>query len=411
MSRSIGLFVLTLSIALTQWAFRFGLPSSPVDGFLKCLILVLDCFLLVSALALLWKKEALVYRLKTIGKSYPRSVLIFAGLFLAFVILVAIEIGARVYFKHGYKAPYMENTLWDPAPVKLDSVFGSCLPPDTTISHRYIVNDSLIYEQRYTIDSFGRRTNPKLRPDSAYHSFAMITGCSFAFGYGLSDEQTLSHFIDSVRGYRTYNYGVSGHGTQQTLALLQSRSLKTEIAEANGVLIHLFIDDHIKRLIGSRRLINLWASNYPYYYLDGKELKRDGNFWTGRFWLSKFYRVISQSSFIALFDIEVPWYVSDSHLRLFGAVLREAKKEFLIQYPEGRFVVVIAPGSKLAPRVRQVLQANDVEVLDLSNVLNKEENRYEIHWTEAHPNGMYYLKIAEELDRYLNSKPSAQHAN
>lgn len=404
MSRVLGVFVLLFALGLTEWAFRFELPKSPVDSFLRALTLVLDCFLLVIALTMIWKKESIVPRLNKLGKSYPRTFSIFIGLLIAFCILVAVEIGARLYFVHGYSAPYTEQTYWEPGPCRRDSTLGSSLAPNTVISHAYIINDSLIYKQHYRIDSFGRRENPKVWPDSVYKQFAMITGCSFAFGYGLTERQTLAHYFDSIAGYRSYNYGVSGHGTQQTLALLQSRSLKNEISEANGMLIHLFIDDHIKRLIGSRRLISLWASHYPYYYLKDGELKRDRSFNTGRYLLSIFYRVMSKSSFIALFDIDIPWYVSDSHLKLFGAVLREAKKEFQSQYPKGRFLVIIGPKSKLAPRIHSELKSGGIEVLDLSNLLNKEDKRYKIHWTEAHPNERYYHKIAVELKRYLGTE-------
>lgn len=407
----VGIFVLIIAFAFNEWAFRFGLDMEPIDSFLRLMTLVLDGFILAFVLAVSWKKAGLVARVQDLARSYPRSTLSFVGLFLAYCTVMAVEFGCRFYFKYGYEAPYSEKTYWEPSAVRRDSVLGSCLPPDTVISHAYVINDSLIYKRYYQIDHFGRRDNPKVWPDSIYRQFAMITGCSFAFGYGLSDEQTLSHYIDSLTQLRGYNYGVSGHGTQQTLALLQSRSIRNEISEPNGVLVHLFIDEHIQRLIGSRRLIKLWASNYPYYYLEGDELKRDGSFWTGRHWLSRFYRAISESAFFGLFNIDVPWYVSDSHIKLFGAVLREARKEFQMQYPEGRFLVVIAPNSTLAPRVRAALEANEVEVLDLSKLLDKEEKQYKIHWTEAHPNGNYYLKVAEELDRYLNSDSSAQTAH
>ena len=232
----------------------------------------------------------------------------------------------------------------------------------------------------------------------------MVTGCSFAFGYGIGERQTLGFYLDSLLGFRAYNYAVSGHGTQQTLALLQSRNLHDEIAEPNGILIHLFIDDHIKRLIGSRRLIKMWASHFPYYYLDGNELKRDGSFWTGRHLLSRFYRAISQSAFIDLFDIDIPWYVSDNHLNLFRAVITESKKEFMIPYPNGRFIVVIGPNSKLGGRVNSVLSDANIEVLNLTNLLDKEEKQYKIHWTEGHPNGKYYKAVAEQIQNYLNAE-------
>jgi hypothetical protein len=396
--------VFLVAFAFNEWAFRFIFPLQPIDSFLRLMTLVLDGFLLTVVLALWIGNDSISGKLKHLMNNHSKWLGLFFGLFFSYCLLMTIEFSCRYYFKHVYKAPYSEATYWEPSALKRDSVLGSALAKDTVISHAYVVNDSLVYKQYYRTDQFRRRINASSHADSTYTEFAMVTGCSFAFGYGLPEDETLSYYLDSISGKRGYNYGVAGHSTQQTLALLQSRELKQEIGEENGVLIHLFIDDHIARLIGSRRLIKLWAQNFPYYYLDGDSAKRNGSFWTGRHWLTRFYRAISQSAFIDLFDIDFPWYVSDSHMQLLGAVLEASKREFLNQYPNGKFVVVIGPNSKLASRAVVELDHRNVDALDLSKLLNKDEKRYKIHWTEGHPNGNYYRELAMEIDAYLNGQ-------
>lgn len=391
------------AFAFNEWAFRFIFPLQPIDSFLRLMTLVLDVFILSTVLILWSSNSTLSNSIKGFAHVSPRLTAFLVGSFISYCVLMAVEFGCRYYFKHLYEAPYSEATYWEPSANVRDSILGTALPKDTVISHAYVVNDSLIYKRYYHTDEFGRRITPNTFSDSAYNEFVMVTGCSFAFGYGLSQHQTLSYYLDSITGNRGYNYGVSGHGTQQTLALLQSRDIRQEIDEENGVLIHLFIDDHIPRLIGSRRLIKLWAKDFPYYHLDGKELKHDGTFWTGRHFLTRFYRAISQSAFIDLFDIDIPWYVSDAHLELFGAVLTEAQAEFIKEFPNGRFLVVIGPNSKLAERVSEVLSGNDIDHLDLSELLDKEDRKYKIHWTEGHPNTKYYLEVAAEIDSYLKN--------
>lgn len=171
---------------------------------------------------------------------------------------------------------------------------------------------------------------------------------------------------------------------------------------AAPAMVHLFIDDHLKRLIGSRRLIKLWATHFPYYTMEGGMPVRKGSFWNDRHALSWFYRTISQSAFIDLFDIDVPWYISSSHMELLGAVIREARNEFKEQFPDGRFLVVVAPNSELAPRVVRILQQENVEVLNLDELFDPEQKAYRIHWTEGHPNGLYYQKLALEIAEHLD---------
>ena len=401
--RIVALSVLLAAFAFNEWAFRFIFPLPPVDAFIRLMTLVLDGFILLFAGAFLWRNIPFTERLKNLLRQSPKPVAVFIGIFFAYCGYMALEFSCRYYFKHIYEAPYAEKTYWEPSAVVPDSILGTALPTDSVVKHTLFVNDSLIYKRQYFTDSFGRHITPT--NDSAHVEFAMVTGCSFAFGYAVEENQTLSFYLDSLTGMHGYNYGISGHGTQQTLSILQSRNLRNEISEPNGLLIHLFIDHHVKRLIGSRKLIRLWASDFPYFYLDGENLKQDGSFISGRKWQTRFYRAISQSAFIDLFDIDFPWYISDGHMRLFGAVLRQAKQEFLEQYPNGRFLVVIGPNETLAPRVKEVLQANDVEVLDCSNLLDKGQKQYKVHWTEAHPNARYYRELAVEIKRYIEDNP------
>lgn len=407
--RSARVFAIVVFIAgfvFNEWAFRFIFPLQPVDSFLRLLTLALDLFLIALVISFIISPLSVSKRAKALLKSKPRAVAVFFGFFIGYCAIVAIEFGCRYYFKHIYEAPYSEATYWEPSAVILNEDLGSALARDTTITHAYVINDSLIYKQAYVTDELGRRITPISKPDSAYTEFSIVSGCSFAFGYGLPENQTLSYYLDSLSGRRSYNYAVAGYGTQQTLTLLQSRNIKDEIAQENGVMIHLFIDDHLPRLIGSRRLIKLWAQKFPYYYLDGDSLVRDGNFWTGRHLLTRFYRAISQSAFIDLFDIDFPWCISDDHMKLWGAVLEESKREFLKLYPDGRFVVVIGPNSKLAASAVKELENRDLNFLDLSDLLDKDKKEYKIHWTEAHPNHRYYLEIAQEIEVYLaSSKP------
>lgn len=401
-SKAFAFVLFLIALGLTEWAFRLFTNPEPIDSFFQLLILVMDVGAMILVLAFAVSNLKLQDRIEQLIDKAPRFTLIYVGLFMSYCMVLAVEFSCRFYFKQVYQAPYTEQTFWEPSAAVKDSILGSSLPKDTVIVHTYLVNDTLVYKQEYKIDAFGRRITPSSTNDSSTTQFAMITGCSFAFGYGLNERQTLSYYLDSLSAYRAYNYGISGHGTQQTLALLQNRLLSSEIQQSNGVLIHLFIDDHVPRLIGSRRLIKLWATNYPYYFLDDGVLKQDGSFWSGRNLLSRFYKVISQSAFIDLFDIDFPWYVSQSHLELFSAVIQESKTEFQRQYPDGRFLVVIAPNSRLAPRISNVLADSDIEYLDLSKLLDKEESRYKIHWTEGHPNNKYYLQIAQEINGYLS---------
>jgi hypothetical protein len=272
----------------------------------------------------------LAYWLRDSLGCYP----IYIGGVIAFGMVLAVEFGCRHYFKHHYTAPYAERTEWSPThdPMRAKG---------DTINHRCFVNDTLIYNHNYAIDTLGRRQVPSAHPDSTYRQFALLAGCSYMFGYGVDDRQTLAFAIDSISGLKPYTYAIAGQGPQHLLTMLQTNNLQTQIKESNGRLIYLFIDDHLPRLIGSRRLIKMWAKDFPYFFIENDELKQDSTFTTGRPITTAIYRILTQSAFIDLFDIDIPWSISDAHLELAAKVFAAAQQEFLKQYPNGDFVIVI----------------------------------------------------------------------
>lgn len=398
-SRTAGLLIGLLLLALTQWAFRFHLPESPVDSFMRLLVLITDGLALIPMLGLLLSgNKGAMQAIRLWTGRHPNLTAAYIGLVMTFGAVLTVEFGCRFYFKRFYQPPYHEVTNWDPAP-------NPSRAKGDTICHQYIINDTVIYDLKYAIDTLARRHVPLLRPDSTYNEFALLQVCSFPFGFGLSDNQTFARSLDSICGVRPYNYSISGRGPQHIAAMLHTRDLRSEIRESNGRLIYLYIDDHMLRLIGSRRLIKMWAAKFPYFYLENDELRWNSTFIDGRPGLTAFYQVISNSAFIDLFDIEIPPVLFQSHLRLAAKVLARAKEEFHWHYPDGEFLVVVCPGSGVAPRLAPHLQREGIPYLDYSRLIDLHDPAFKIHWTEGHPNGKYYQCIAQELNLYFQEHP------
>jgi hypothetical protein len=398
-SRLVGIALLSVAGVLTQWAFRFHLAVSPVDSFIRLLICMADVLLIIPSIAFIFSgQEKLTTSVKDILRYSPTLVSIYIAGIAVYVTILAVEFGCRYHFRNHYEPPHREYTYWNPSPNPV-KVKGD------TIVHRYFVNDTLVYDHRYAVDSLGRRHVPLQRPDSTYREFAILAGCSFMFGYGVADEGTFAHAIDSLQGLRPYNYAVSGQGPQHLLTMLRDSDLVAQVNEPNGRLIYLYIDDHIPRLIGSRRLIKMWARHFPYFSLKNNELVQDGTFTTGRPVLTAIYRILTHSAFIDLFDIEIPRWTFDSHLRLAAAVFAASQDEFKRQFPDGDFLIVIGPNSLLAPRLIRFLDEYAVPYVDHSQLLDKEQPEYKIHRTEGHPNGRYYWQMAKELKLYFGKQP------
>ena len=82
--------------------------------------------------------------------------------------------------------------------------------------HSKLDKDTSIY---INVDSFNRRFSPR---DSANTRHALFFGCSYTFGDGLNDKETLPAFYyKNDTSFNTYNYAFGGYGIQQMYEILK----------------------------------------------------------------------------------------------------------------------------------------------------------------------------------------------
>ena len=107
-----------------------------------------------------------------------------------------------------------------------------------------------IYNATYHIDKSGNRLNPFQPVNSPY--IAIFMGCSFTFGWGLNDEQTLPALFSKLSGWKAINTGMGGYGSHQVLKLLEDDQLYKKRTEGgkNDLIIYRMIFDHAIRAAG-----------------------------------------------------------------------------------------------------------------------------------------------------------------
>src|SRR5262249_15792879 len=164
--------------------------------------------------------------------------------------------------------------------------------------------------------------------------------------------------------YRAYNYGIPGYGTQQMLARLQSDKIDQEVNEKNGILIYVFIDHHVKRVIGSSETI-WWAASWPYYTLDASDnLVRKGSFTSGRPFLSLLYYLLSKSQIATYFHVNLPREIDDNDIKLTAKIIERSRNIFRDKFKNSDFYVLFMPGSQLVGKFIPHFEAAGIKYLD-----------------------------------------------
>jgi hypothetical protein len=104
--------------------------------------------------------------------------------------------------------------------------FGSQPRPGEFRARKLASDGELIYDVNYTIDSNGFRVTPQFE-GVAKRSFNFL-GDSFTFGEGVQDRETMAYFVGDEsrkagKSVTVKNFGMSGGGVHQALAILQSK--------------------------------------------------------------------------------------------------------------------------------------------------------------------------------------------
>jgi hypothetical protein len=276
-----------------------------------------------------------------------------------------------------------------------DSVYTSVL----------VKNGVTVYNVKNSIDSNWKRITPD--HDSTIKSYALFFGCSIAFGTGLEDNQTLPYYFQQESGnYNSYNFAYPGYGTNHMLARLEYQNLSKQVTEKNGIVFYVFFWDHIYRAIGTMDRYIDWMHNAPYYTMQDGKLVRKKMFKDGRYYLSKVYELLYQSSIIKYFKIDFPLQLSDRHYDLVSEMIKVSKEKCAEQFGNDNFYVVIYPNvkkykQKEMDRFKEYLVKKKINCIDLSDFIEYQD-KYTLGG-DSHPNANTNKLIANELIKQLST--------
>jgi hypothetical protein len=335
----------------------------------------------------------------TLSQSYPRTLALGTGVVFATFTLLCTE---AVFFAfNNYKqrkAPRVEYSesgrLFD----MHDELLGFKHLTNVQVSSMKKVGGKIAYNVTYSTDEYGRRRVPVNNPDQR-NKFIAFFGCSFTFGEGVNDNETLPFYVGQIASdYMPYNYGVMGYGAQGMLAKLESDDVVNEMNERDGMLIYTFIDDHYRRAAGTVRVINDWGRRSPYYVIDSQGiLVRNGTFASGRPIFSSLSWLIGKSEIAEYFGIEYP-RINDDHIKLTAEIIEESRDRFQQQFHSDNFYVLFYPGTKKGQEMIPYFENAGIRYLDYSQLLNPNDPQFRLDG-DPHPTPKAFKIIAEALAR------------
>ena len=277
-----------------------------------------------------------------------------------------------------------------------------CIVLDDTLGYKAKPNWHLQWQPAkeykslsFSTDTLGRRIIPlnnslKFVKDK----YALFLGCSYTYGDGVSDEETMPYFFEEkAQHHLAQNYGFMGYSPLQSLALFQHRNLREEIKQQNGFAVYTYINDQIDRVIPASRWIELMKGRFP--NLIHEAMQTDGIFLKKHRFFYDFVHWASNTNTAQYFRIGYPKIHNDSHYQLVVDVLKKTKEEYKSQFKNDKFYIIIFPGSHLKPSMKKMFDESGIKYFDYSKLLDLGKNY--LPYDSAHPKGEVYKLVMDKF--------------
>jgi hypothetical protein len=231
---------------------------------------------------------------------------------------------------------------FEPGMYAFHPYLGLAPRPGQVYTHRCIkvpVNEPEFIKE-YTIGDDGFRVVPQ--PEVTKTEHLAFFGCSFAFGIGLNDDETLPSRV-AMQNPETnvYNFAFGAYSAGQAyLQLLDN--VTDKIQEKEGAAIYLLMSDHVFRLLSRINYATKWARRYPAFAFDHDDRARyigalDTAYPTRLFFLD----VISKEKFVKWARLDFPQVAPKEAYKLCAAILAEARSEYRKRFPGNEFYVLM----------------------------------------------------------------------
>jgi len=295
------------------------------------------------------------------------------------------------------------NEKGEPAARREDHDILGYAPVKQKLFEKRYAGDDLIFEISWTIDADGLRVSPPYRGDANARSI-LFFGCSYTFGDGVNDEETMPYLVGLKTNakYRVYNFGWPGYGPHQMLAAIE-HGMVSDIVECEpAYVIFTAIVDHTFRCAGRA----IWDCHGPKYVVDGRgEVVYQGHFDDGRGFENAIARraklQLRKSHLISRFFLKS---INKDDVRLMVAIIDAAKKAIKADYPQCEFHVMMWDKKDMwiSDKILSGLKDKGIEAHLVSEILPDyfdKPVKYQLSEIDDHPNQLAYELLAEYVSR------------
>ncbi len=230
----------------------------------------------------------------------------------------------------------------------------------------------------------------------------VIFGCSYAYGFGLDNEQTFSYKLSHLTKRPVYNRAVAGWGFQHMLNQVRQNKFYIDVPEPEYV-IYIMINDHFRRLYVPSFMTECLLDetyNLRYERKDKKLiLKKEKNA------LLEFIHRLYITQKIEHFYINNILLKSDNYEQYFSFALQhlvESKNEMKKHWKNTKYVVILYQTFPHDNLFIEQLKKNGFIVISLKYDYNLNLHTPEYMSQDYHPKEQAWDLLTKKISESLN---------
>lgn len=291
---------------------------------------------------------------------------ILLGIVLVTVLLFALECFLTFRAPSAPKDNHKDFIIPDP-------VLGRKIKANYSGRHRLRIDGEEIFSVQYDFDKYNRRVTP-VQDQEERHESALFFGCSFTFGFGVAQGDTLpAAFSRECDTFLSLNFGNPGYGPQHMWVQLQQPLFSEQISHEKGLVLFGFMDDHLNRLMGEMNLIANWGSDLPWLDISEEEVDYRGLMEDRESFLSRIRQKVLRRHLgrfilnrIGLLPMDT--FSKEEACHTFAHLFADIKRRIQTVLPGYELVVFAYPGAADAPEVEAALKEYDIPFFDYSQL-------------------------------------------
>ncbi len=205
------------------------------------------------------------------------------------------------------------------------STLRIALEPNSHKKFDFVHQGQLIYHQEVETDEWGRR---KTYTKSDSPDLYLFFGCSYTFGTGLSQKQTLPYLFSIKSNRDSLNYAVPGFSPSGMMRQIDELPFEHQISKNYQTVnaFYLFYGFQWRRAMGSLSWIAKKGGGGPFYELDrdNKSLIDRGSFDDGRPYSSYLFYLLGHLHLVNYLPDYVPVLDSNYEKLFFCAIMNNS---------------------------------------------------------------------------------------